>query len=100
MCELKLAKSTNDIEVLRKLSNSVYSNIRRVVARNTNTPKDVLKKLSFDPVLNVSYMAINNPNNNLSRKFQNSSHPCVQCSEDEYSLECSSCQILEDFKLA
>ena len=99
MSELKLAKSTSDIKILRKLSESVYSNVRRVVAKNMNTPKDVLKKLSFDPVLNVSFVAVNNPNNSVNRTFQNIVHPCVQCNKDEYSLDCTSCQQLKKFKI-
>lgn len=99
MCELRLAKTTNDIEILKKLSISISPNVRRVVAKNIHTPKDILEKLSFDPVLNVCYMAINNPKNTLTRNFGKDIHPCVKCEKDEYSLDCISCQDIKEFKV-
>ena len=46
--KLNLARSTKDIDTLRKLANDEYWDVRSDVAENPNTPVDILIKLSED----------------------------------------------------
>lgn len=93
---LSLAKTTNCLDVLNKLTLHVNSTIRRAVARNQNSSSLILEKLAHDPVENVSYMAVNNPNCNVSRNFK-ISNPCVICEKDERSMKCTECDTLKDY---
>ena len=68
---IKIAKQSSDKNILSELSNHHSPTVRRVVAKNKFTPKNILKKLAYDPVMNVSYMAVNNLNNSeVKRRFQ------------------------------
>ena len=93
---IELAKSTNNIEVLTQLSRSQYSNVRRVVAKNYFTQKEIINKLAFDPVRNVSYVASNNTKCTIARKFDSNSkeRKCVICTipEERYQIECKNCK--------
>lgn len=93
---LNIAKSTNCLNVLSKLTQSVDATIRRAVARNLNSSSDILEKLAFDSVENVSYMAVKNPNCSVSRNF-NISNPCVVCEKDERTMNCVKCETLEEY---
>ncbi len=94
---IKIAKQSSDKNILSDLSDHYSSTVRRVVAKNRFTPKNILKKLSYDPVMNVSFMAVNNLNNTeVSREF-NEHHPCVVCNTDELVMNCNNCSSLISF---
>ncbi len=93
---LNIAKSTSSLDILNILTLNMDANIRRAVARNKNSSPELLEKLAYDPVENVSYMAVNNPNCFVKRDFTQSS-PCVSCEKDERTLECTKCEILENY---
>lgn len=98
---LELAKSTSDNFLLTELSFDVDSMVRRAIARNTNTPSNILNTLLKDPVLNVSYMASMNPNCPASKTFSKDiNHPCVNCTKDERSMQCTNCERLSSYKIA
>lgn len=94
---LELAKKTSNTDILIQLAEHTETLIRRAVARNTYTPSWILKKLAHDPVLNISYMAVKNPNSNYKRKFLDISHPCVKCEVDERDRDCNNCKELFSF---
>jgi hypothetical protein len=94
---IDLAINSSDTSVLEQLSKSNNIKVRRAVARNRYTSASVLERLLFDPVLNVSYMASLNSNNILQREFDEITHPCVLCTKDESSLNCSSCKNLSRY---
>jgi hypothetical protein len=95
--ELQLAISSSDITVLDKLKRSVNTVVRRALTTNIHTPKEILNILAYDPVLNVSYMATQNPNCSIKRDFNNISHPCIKCSEHIGSNSCNNCSALLEF---
>lgn len=90
--KIRLAYTTNSLETLKQLMNDENAKVRRAVARNHNSSKDILDFLVFDPVMNVSFMAYSNPNSTKHRKFSEEVHPCVTCLEDETKLNCNSCK--------
>lgn len=92
---LNMAKESTDPIVLEKLSHSFNTSIRRAVARNSNTSTECLNRLATDPVLNVSYMATNNPKCVIKRNFSDISNPCVVCEIDERTRNCTNCVTLE-----
>jgi hypothetical protein len=60
---LKLAKDPNTpVEVLRVLSTDKNSWVRCNVAENPNTPVEVLRVLSTDKDFSVRYNVVRNPN--------------------------------------
>jgi hypothetical protein len=87
---LSLAINSSDFGILNELMQSASSKIRRAVARNINTPKDVLNELAYDPVLNVSYKAMENPNCSIKREIDEEIHPCVSCNVAEDKKNCRS----------
>lgn len=91
---IKLAKRTKDILLLKKLSKSVYPNVRKCVAKNISTTKHIVNSLVFDKTLNVSYWALKNKNCEIKNSSISSTHPCVICEvdEEEYSKVCGNCQ--------
>lgn len=89
--KMNLAYSSNDHEVLYALSRDVSSKVRRLLAKNRNITNNILQSLAFDPVMNVSYMAIANPNCSFSREFEADLHPCVLCTKDERNMNCHTC---------
>lgn len=93
---LNIAKSTDCLNVLNKLTQSVDATIRRAVARNRNSSPAILEKLAYDSVENVSYMAVKNPNCSISRNFS-ISNPCVICEKDERTMNCVKCETLEEY---
>ncbi len=97
---LKIAKNSTDKNVLSELSQHPSSRIRRVVAKNIYTSLKTLQKLSFDPVMNVSYVAVNNSNNTIVKRVFSELHPCVICNQDEILMNCNNCKILQDYKVS
>lgn len=95
--QLNLAKTSSDYELLNILKDSSNMNVRRAVARNLNTPSNIIDYLVYDAVLNVSYMASKNPNCTQQRRFDFLCNPCISCEEDELSLNCSKCEILTNY---
>lgn len=89
------------MSVLDELKDSVDSLVRRAVARNKYATSKILKYLSDDPVLNVSYIAAKNSKSfgNIDR-FTNILHPCVLCEKDERSMlvECNNCLTLSQYR--
>lgn len=95
--KLNLAKTTSSNEILNELKSSLDMNIRRAVARNINSSPSILEKLAMDPVENVSYMAVQNPNCPITREFYNTDNPCITCEEDERTMNCVNCNKLCSF---
>lgn len=90
--QLELAKNSNCEKELGHLHISQYMNVRRVVARNPNITSEIADKLSLDPVLNVSYMALKNTKSTLIRDFSHLTlSPCVLCEIDERYIDCEHC---------
>ncbi len=90
----KLNKAFNStcINELKMLATSECMVIRRAVAKNVNIDTALANKLSFDPVLNVSYMALNNPKSTVKREIPLSNiTKCVICEKDERYMDCTLC---------
>jgi len=89
---LNLAKQSTDTKLLDKLTDSVHMIVRRAVARNKNISQKAANRLSYDPVLNVSYMAAQNPNSTVLRNFSEAFlEACVICNKDEREIDCMNC---------
>ena len=90
---IMIAQRTNNIDQLINLSKSQYSNVRRVVAKNSKTPKETINNLAFDPVQNVSYAALMNYRCSVKRDMSVFVNKCVLCSKNEatYKTECRKC---------
>ena len=88
---LDTAHNSNDPQVLKELASNVSSKIRRIVARNHNTPTEILNKLANDAVQNVSFMALQNPNCTINRDTSFMTHPCVVCEKDDRYMDCHNC---------
>jgi len=98
--QLERATISVDAKELWDLHKSQYMNVRRAVAKNININSDTANSLILDPVLNVSYMASENPNCSIKREFcQNSITVCVECLEDERNLNCKACEKLVNSSL-
>lgn len=91
--QLEIAKTTSCSKELKNLHLSQYMNVRRAVARNRNICNYVANNLAYDPVLNVSYMAIKNPKSTVKRNFDEKIITfCVMCEKDERHLDCVECE--------
>lgn len=89
---LDLAYNTNDNKVFRVLLDVENMFVRRALARNINTPSEVIDRLAIDPVQNVSYMAVKHRNCSIKREFESDKlHACVVCSTDERHMNCHAC---------
>jgi hypothetical protein len=96
--KVSLAQNSQDVTILKKLKNDLSAVIRKSVALNLHTTKDIIHELVFDPVLNVSYLATKHPNCSIQRKFTNTKHPCVRCKDDFINItNCNSCTKLSGF---
>ena len=95
--DLNLAKTTNSAELLHRLKDSFNSNVRRAVARNKSTSQETLEVLAFDPVENVSFMAVANPKCTINREFPTAVNPCIFCEKDEREINCLQCDTLSNF---
>ena len=87
---LSSAINSSDVNILTVLMRSPSSKIRRAVARNRSTPSSVLNVLAYDPVMNVSFKALNNPNCSVKRDITKEIHPCVKCNVAEDKKTCKS----------
>lgn len=96
---IKLAKKNTDENILELLSNSIFSNVRKCVAKNSNSSIFTINKLAIDSSFNVSYWA-NKSNNCTKKRDIITDHPCVLCEIDEvkYFTKCGSCDILKNYK--
>lgn len=93
--ELALAKNSSDRNTLNRLKDHVEASIRRTIAKNKNTPQDIINILAYDSVQNVSYIASLHPNCNVDRELGVVSHPCVICKSNTGSTRCDGCNELE-----
>lgn len=86
---IEKALTTSSMEEMRNLVKSPYMLVRRALAKNSNTPTEYINRLSQDPVLNVSYIANNNPKSSIGRTYdENLIPPCVSCQNSENNLTC------------
>lgn len=90
--KIVLANTTSSLDVLKGLMNDSNARVRRAVARNLNSSKEILNVLVFDPVMNVSFMAHSNSNCTIQREFGDNKHPCVTCLDNEAHMDCNSCK--------
>lgn len=88
-----LAKNSSQENILLELSKSIYTTVRKCVAKNINSSKNIINRLANDSALNVSYFANSNPNCTNKREMLKPSHPCILCEVDEsdYKEVCPSC---------
>ena len=93
---IDLAKSTNNLNEMLFLEKNPSMNVRRALARNRNLYDEVLNRLLYDPVENVSYIASKHPNIKEKREFDNP-RPCVTCNKDEKNLNCKDCTSLTSY---
>jgi hypothetical protein len=91
---IQKAQNAHELNELSYLADHQNPIVRRVVAKNKHTPTKLLHILSYDPVMNVSYAAVNNPNNHHTNRKFDEAHPCVVCSKDELFMNCKSCETL------
>lgn len=91
--QLEIATTSNELSVLEQLRKSPYMNVRRAVARNKNISSTIADVLAYDPVLNVSFMALKNPKSTVNRDLCDDCFSiCVLCEKDERYLECKDCE--------
>ena len=92
--QIKLAKSSQSKEILETLSTSIYSVVRRCVAKSSHITTAIANKLAVDPSKNVSYVAKLNSSCTYKTYEVFEYEPCVKCSVDElkYSNTCNSCR--------
>lgn len=93
------AQKSSCVKELKKLSQSPYSKVRRSVAKNENTSREIINILAFDKVLNIAAIASTHPKCNIN-KYVDISNPCIFCNVEEknYHLECnedSDCERIE-----
>ena len=97
--QLDYAKNSECKKELWDLHSSMYMNVRRAVARNSNITQKIANNLSVDPVLNVSYMALKNSKCSVSRDFSHMSlSACILCEKDERYLDCNACPEKRKFR--
>lgn len=97
----KLDKAINgsNLHELKELMEESTMIVRRALAKNINISTEIANALAFDPVLNVSYMAVKNPRCTIKRVFEECNLVnCVICNKDERQLECSSCESKRKFR--
>ncbi|MFV0564161.1 hypothetical protein [Malaciobacter mytili] len=89
---LDIAKNSKDLSSLKPLLNTKSMIVRRALARNEHIDESMANILAFDPVLNVSYMALNNPKSTVKREIPPSNlTKCVVCQKDERYMDCTLC---------
>lgn len=89
--QIEVALSTSDMQDMMNLIKSPYMLVRRALARNMNTPAQLINRLCMDPVLNVSYLAAQNSKSSVIRNFDGQKlSPCVTCKNVENKLKCTS----------
>lgn len=93
---IEKALKTNDPKEMSFLVKSPYMGVRRALAKNSNTPSNLVNVLINDPVLNVSYPASIHPRSASSRAFSEDLPVCVTCKIAENQLICNACERKED----
>ena len=95
---IEKALTTRCMDEMQTFVKSPYMLVRRALAKNSNAPVEFINRLSKDPVLNVSYIANNNPKSTVARKYdEDKIPPCVSCQNIENDLICmSGCLRKED----
>lgn len=94
---LTIAIKTTSIDEMLFLVSNPSMIVRRALAKNNNLNQNIINRLLNDPVLNVSYVAYKNPNNqNFEKVFDQNMRPCVVCDKDEYGLSCHNCDLIKD----
>lgn len=94
--KMELAYRSKDSNILSKLANDTNAGVRRIVAKSHCATKEILDALALDPVMNVSFMAYQNPLSNIQREFSDIDHPCVVCTNDERVDQCLNCKSLKN----
>ncbi|QKF80537.1 hypothetical protein [Halarcobacter ebronensis] len=98
--QLKRAIESTDLEELKLLHRSQYMNVRRAVAKNKSIDSEIANNLAHDPVLNVCYIASQNPKCTEKREFSKDIITvCVTCEKSEIELACESCEKLTNSSL-
>lgn len=87
---IDIALTTSCVKTIEYLVGYPAMIVRRALAKNSNTPINILDKLAVDPVLNVSYIAASSPRSSVNREF-NCLPTCVTCTVDERRLNCTDC---------
>lgn len=87
---IEVALTTSCVKTIEFLVGYPAMIVRRALAKNSNTPVNVLNMLAVDPVLNVSYIAASNPRSSVNREFD-CLPTCVTCTVDERKLNCTDC---------
>ena len=98
--QIILAQNTKDESILALLARSVYVSVRRSVAKNIASTKQILEQLCQDPSMNVTYIANKFCQNNKIKRDIISNNPCVICLVDEkdYINVCGSCEKIDNHK--
>lgn len=97
--KLDRAINSSNLQELKTLVAENTMIIRRALAKNINISADIANALAFDPVLNVSYAAVNNPRCTVKRVFEECNLvSCVVCDKDERQLDCVNCESKKTFR--
>lgn len=88
---IDLAFNSRDFGIHEILKGYADVNVRRALAKNRNISTDIANILAKDPVLNVSFVAIQNPNCTIRRDFSSNLPRCVVCPKNERDLDCHLC---------
>ena len=93
---IERATFTADSKELTELSKNESMNVRRAIAKNINTPTNIINQLSDDPVANVSVIALQHRNCTNKRDIDKETlnHRCVSCQISEISTltKCLNCE--------
>lgn len=87
---------SKDQNRLKKLSNSVYINVRKAVARNKNVDTKVINTMAQrENASQILYWLFQHPNCSMRRRLpdEDLQHKCVTCALSELQLHksCMSC---------
>lgn len=93
---IQIALKTTSLDEMLFLTKHPSMVVRRTLAKNNNLDQNIIDNLLNDPVVNVSYIAFQNPNNKNFEKVFNNERPCVVCKKDENGLFCKDCDLVKD----
>ena len=93
---MREAANSNDQKRLKELSNSVYMNVRRAVARNNNVDSNIINTMAQrEHASTVLYWLFIHPKCTVSKMLcsEDMAHACVTCPVSEINLqrECMQC---------